>query len=198
MRPRVFSRVAVILFALPALSACIGTSPPTHFYVLDPVLTGNVDAISPAIGVGPIRLARYLDRMEVVRRDDDSGLSIATFDMWAEPLGDAITRVVALNLEAELGTASVVRIPWPPGQHIDYQIMISVDRFEADASGQVALLCRWTLLTGKDRDQELVGRRCEYTASGGQTTGGQTQAMNQLLGRLSTDIAAAIRAELSN
>src|SRR6266498_1510380 len=95
-RPVLASLSGVLL----VLGGCLGT-PPTRFYLL-PALT---DVSSPAamgertltIGVGPVTLPPYLDRLQIVTRASQAQLHLAEFDQWAASLQDTVARVLAEN-----------------------------------------------------------------------------------------------------
>src|ERR1700730_5401554 len=106
-----------------------------------------------AIGLGPIEFPDYLKRLELVRRATSNRLEVSPVDRWGEPLDKNFERVLAENLALLLQTDRIEKYPWPRRTPIDYQIVISVQRFETTADGQAQLKARWIIkdaATGED------------------------------------------------
>src|SRR4029453_9869228 len=155
--------------ALLVLSGCLGSTPPTHFYLIPPLTSG--DTASPAsagqrdltLGVGPVTVPPYLDRPQLVTRTSRAKLALADFDQWAGPLADTIARVLAENLSLLLPTERVVLYPWSRALDPDYQITVEVLQFDRGPGGEVVLAARWSLL---DHDgQERVLRTARLRAA---------------------------------
>src|SRR5262247_418372 len=106
LRPRVLIPCGV---ALLMLSGCLGSTPPTQFYLV-PSLTSPDAAPASAgrhdltLGVGPVTVPPYLDRPHLVTRTSRAKLALADFDQWAGPLPDTIARVLAGNLSLLIPT----------------------------------------------------------------------------------------------
>src|SRR5215470_4333545 len=152
--------LAMLGVVLLGLHGC-GSSPPTRFYVL-PSLTGAETAPPAAprdltIGVGPVTLAPYLDRLPIVTRASHARLVLGEFDQWAASLQDLVTRALAENLSRLIPTERVVLHPWSRTVEPDYQVMVDVMQFDAGPSDEVVLAARWRLLNAKE--QALVMRQ---------------------------------------
>ena len=179
------------------LGGCASTEP-SNFYVLSPVqaIANGPDAgrslPGVTIGVGPIEIAQYLDRPQMVSRSSQNELILAEFDKWAEPLKDNIGRVLAENLSGLLSTDRVFVFPWRHSGLIDYQAVVRITRFDTDWLEETKLVARWKIL-GENGDL-LVMRKSEYRASGKEGYRAIAEAMSQNLADLSRDIAAAIQA----
>ena len=85
------SRFAWLLTAgVLALAGCMSVADPTKYYVLsptsprDPTPTSSVSSV--AVGVGPVLIPGYLDRVQIVTRDANDEVAVAMYDRWAEPL----------------------------------------------------------------------------------------------------------------
>src|SRR5215475_2487229 len=131
-------RVLLVLcgVALLVLSGCLGSTPPTHFYLMPPLSSG--DTTSPAaagpwaltLAVGPVTVPPYLDRPQIVTRTSRATLTLADFAQWAGPLADTTARVLSEDLALLIPTERVVLYPWPRTIDPDYQIMVEVLQFE--------------------------------------------------------------------
>lgn len=186
--------LALLGLCLLGLSGC-GSSPPTRFYVL-PSLTGAETAPPAAprdltIGVGPVTLPPYLDRLQIVTRASRARLVLGEFDQWAASLQDSVPRVLAENLSLLIPTDRVLLHPWSRTIEPDYQVTVDVTQFDAGPSGEVVLAARWRILSANEK--ELVIRKAHFTAAAGrQGYEATVSAMGHALDALSQDIAAAL------
>jgi uncharacterized protein len=186
--------LALLGVCLLGLSGC-ASSPPTRLYVL-PSMTG-AETASPAaprdltIGVGPVTLSPYLDRLPIVTRASRARLVLGEFDQWAASLQDLVTRALAENLSRLIPTERVVLHPWSRTVEPDYQVTVDVMQFDAGPSGEVVLAARWRLLNAKE--QALVMRQARFTAAAGRRDYEATIiAMGHTLDALSQDMAATL------
>lgn len=160
--------LALLGVCLLGLSGC-ASSPPTRLYVL-PSMTG-AETASPAaprdftIGVGPVTLSPYLDRLPIVTRESRARLILGEFDQWAASLQDLVSRALAENLSRLIPTERVVLHPWSRTVELDYQVTVDVMQFDTGPSGEVVLAARWRLLNAKE--QALVMRQARFTAAAG-------------------------------
>lgn len=186
--------LALLGVCLLGLSGC-AHSPPTRFYVL-PSLTGT-DTAPPAaprdltIGVGPVTLHPYLDRLQIVTRASRARLVLGEFDQWAASLQDSVTRVLAENLSLLIPTDRMLLHPWSRTTEPDYQVTVEVIQFDAGPSGEVVLVVLWRILSANEK--ELVMRKARFTAAAGKQDYEATViAMGHTLDALSQDIAAVL------
>ena len=186
--------LALLGACLLGLSGC-ASSPPTRFYVF-PSLSGAETAPPSAphdltLGVGPVTLHPYLDRLQIVTRASHARLILGEFDQWAAPLQDTITRALAENLSLLIPTDRVLLHPWSRTAEPDYQVQVEVTQFDAGPNGEVILAGRWRILSPDGK--ELVTRKARLTAAAGRQDYEATViAMGYTLKALSQDIAAAL------
>ncbi|MGB5457108.1 MAG: PqiC family protein [Gammaproteobacteria bacterium] len=137
-----------------ALGAC-GTTPPSNFYTLEPVTERGTGPVSTEarsavhIGVGPIQLAEYLNRNQMVTRTQRVRVNLSETHRWAEPLQVSFARILAENLSILVNTDKVSLHPsrnWPD---IDYQVLVNVWQFDASKQGNVTLVANWSIRTNK-------------------------------------------------
>src|SRR3954465_9716490 len=106
-------RVGLIAAGLAlTLTGCAGSGPPSRYDVLSataPESERRPDG--PAISVGPVTLAKYLDRPQIVTRPTPNELDVAEFDRWGGRLEDNVAQVLAEDLGRQLGTARVTVFP---------------------------------------------------------------------------------------
>jgi uncharacterized lipoprotein YmbA len=138
-------RAAFFAMAAVAVGGCTnigGPTPPSRFYLLEPLAPASAATGGPAIGVGPIKVAEYLDRPQIVTRNSSHGIDLAEYDRWGEPVGESISRVVAMNLGRLLGSERVMRHVWREAD-LDARVAIDVRRLDGPPGGPLVLEAHW-------------------------------------------------------
>jgi hypothetical protein len=187
------------LFVSLTISGCAGPSQPTRFYRLDGQLE-KTQAISlkpgsgqSLIGIGPITLADYLDRPQIIERQTPHRLRLHEFDHWAGSLKQNIVQVLTDLTRSRLDGMQVVGYPWPAGLRPDYEVALNVSRFEREAD-RIWLGLSWSLVRTRDRSllemQHLV---LEEPIDGDGIEAG-VAAANRAMGQLAQRIAAVVMA----
>jgi uncharacterized lipoprotein YmbA len=192
---RVTSLVQVVSITI-VLGAC-GSSPPVRYYDLEALETGYApDKVgSSSIGVGPLRTPDYLSRPRMVTRAADATIVVNDFDRWVEPLDEAIHRVLATNLDAQLDDAVVVAFPYTHISDLDYRVVGRIDRFDADADGLAVLEIQWGVI-GPNDEILVQPRRARYEARSSREPkyAGIARAMSEVVQQLSHDVAVRLEA----
>lgn len=180
--------------------ACSPLAPrPDHskFFILTPVADRAPTELTPAntandpgltIGIGPIDFPDYLRRPEVVTLASPNQLDLAAEKRWGEPLDKDFARVFAENISCLLKTQQLEKYPWPVRTHIDYQIVIDVQRFETTSDGQSQLVARWIIKDGSGKDLYASETRASSPVGSGEA--GPSIALSNDLGTLSHEVAA--------
>ena len=188
-----FAPVIIALSVL-AQTGC-GSSKSSRYYLLSAL--GSMERAkedqSVAVGIGPIDFPKYLNRPQIVTRSSQNRLDLGEFDRWAEPLEQNFARVLAENLAALLSTDDVVQYPWKRSRQIDYQIIVTVNQFDAAMGGDTVLHVRWTVSDGDGRT--IVPPRAARIAMPAVSADYEAivQAGSRTLEELSRRIAAAIQ-----
>jgi uncharacterized lipoprotein YmbA len=184
----------VLGLSLLVLASC-GSSKPSRYYMLSAIVPSQSAGEDQrvAVGVGPIELPKYLDRPQIVTRGSENRLVFGEFDRWAEPLEESFARVLAENLATLLSTDRVVRYPWKRSAHVDYQVIVTVSRFDATQGGDAALHTRWSVCDGGGQTilTARASRITEPVASEGYEA--IVQAGSRALEQLSRQIAGALQ-----
>ena len=118
----------ITLFALLVCSCGVGTR---SFYVLTadgPAPSGGGDAI----GVGPVMVAEYADRPNLVMAESGNRLAVSDDHRWAGDVGSAVARVTATNLGRRWGTGQLRTYPWRNEDGLRKQITIDIRQFHGD------------------------------------------------------------------
>ena len=69
-------------------------------------------AQNAAVGIGPIKLADYLDQSKLITRTSDNRMIVAEYDQWAGSLESNLTNVLAENIGFLLPTDQIYFYPW--------------------------------------------------------------------------------------
>ena len=181
-------RSLVLLVSL--LCAC-GTSPPTQFYTLDAASgTPAATSASPAYSavIGPVSVPDIVDRPQLVLRTGANQVEVVEVARWAEPLRDAIPRVVAAGVQKRVPNARITALTPTLAAAADYRVAIAFERLEAAPGDSVNVEAVWTIAlkdtsrTGRTVAREPCGRAYADIAA----------AYSRALDRVSADVAAAL------
>lgn len=181
------------------LAGCAGLTPPPQFYALAPTVEPAAPAERPlSIVVGPVQVAEYLKRPQIVTRQSETELAMADFDQWIEPFDMLFPSVLAQDLAAALGTDRVSFPPVPRDIRIDHVIEVDVLRFDATPGQGVVLDALWRVY-GRDGDRLIqqsrstVTRELPAVAGEAPAYADIVRAMSEATGELATTIASAVR-----
>src|SRR4029450_8377511 len=143
--------------------------------------------------VGPVSVPAVVDRPQIVVTTGPNQVRLEDFNRWASPLQNNISRVVAENLVAVLGTPRVILFSQTLGGDVDYRAAIQVHPFES-APGEAATLdAVWTVSRTKDGKSQ-TGRTTVREVASDKGYDALAAAHSRGLARLSQDIANAVRA----
>ena len=190
----------VLVIGLLFLNGCLGRSQSPRFYTLSPLTENKAMAKSDTperdtrIGIGPIKLADYLDQSKLVTRTGDNRLVKAEFDLWAGALKDNLTNVLAENIGLLLPTERIFIYPWRLSEPMDYQVILDVVRFDGDLGKEAWLVARWSIVGGKDKELLEVGRSSIREPVTGPAYDALVSAQSRALAKLSHEIVEAIHA----
>lgn len=196
-RPAVtLPRLALLLAAL-ALAACAPTrsSPEPQHHVLLALADAPTTRVDTTIGVGPVRVAAFLEAMPLTVHDGSGALRLSGDHRWSEPLDQGIQRVLVQNL-ATLTEAKLRNFPWR--QRATPQLAIRLDVLDLGrrADGSAVLDVIWHL---ENLAQERLSRsrRERFTVPVGDGFAALPPAYSELLLRLSQRLVTSIEAELA-
>jgi uncharacterized protein len=183
------TRLLILLSAL-LIAGC--AQPNKTYYVLTasgPVPTGG----GIGIGVGPITLAEYLDRPNLVTQEAPNQLGVAEDYRWAGDLTGNITRVVAANLGRNLHTGNVRTYPWQSDSEIRYQVTLDVRQLHSGTDGYAVCEIGWRAYSLPDRRLKVSKTFTDREALASDGYNSSVAAQSRLIGRLAENIAASLR-----
>ena len=199
-------RRAALLAALGCgLSACGTPLPPVSWLRLpaegaDPIQPIEASAQRPGAAVAvwqlmaPVSLPGHLDRDALLVPQGAAGLQPLGGARWAEPLRDAVPRLLRSDLSRTLGTP-VWTAPLPPGVSPTRQLRVDFGALDVTPDGRgVSLQARWSVADPSGATAPRVADAAFVIAAGGadaqSLATAHRQAVQQLARRIAVWLAA--------
>jgi uncharacterized lipoprotein YmbA len=187
-------RVARFVFLCAVAVLVAGcSSPPSHLYTLNRTAAPGTATSNVSVVVGPVSIPAIVDLPQIVVSTGPNQISLNEFERWASPLQNNISRVVAENLVAILGTPRVSLFQQSLNASADYQVAIEVQSFESAPGDAATLNALWIVRRAKDAKSE-TGRTSVREPTAQKDYEALVAAHSRALARMSQDIADAIRA----
>ena len=190
-------RILLIAFSCSLFLSC-QHSPQKNFYYLTAQLDKEQNSaqtestkVSQLIGIGPIEIADYLSRSQIIDNQSNNSLTMADNAFWAEPLDKSIARVTALNLTQANSARNFVYFPWRSDSRPRYSIRVRIDELSR-TTNQAKLNANWELM---DNDTKTNLLRKNFTRSTPVDSG--AKALAQAYSKLLADFAREIDVELN-
>jgi len=175
---------------------CLGSSPNVRLYTMNAIsdspATSAPDGL--AIGVGPIRVPRYLDRPEWVTRrgGSSSRLEVDGVRRWAGGFTSNVLSALGENLGVKLGTQRIAVYPVQSPFPLDYRVSVDFQAFEGIGGEALLLRANWVIRAGSAEGGPWSGQSTIRRA----VTGGSEKlvaAHNEALDLLADAIASRIK-----
>lgn len=182
---------APLLALITALGSGCSLQAPAAYYQLqgqgDAVVAGHADV---AILLGPVKLADYLQREQIMQRQADGSLA-AGHARWAGSLDDEVGQLLLRQLAAQLGNSHVALYPDRIGVRQQAQLVVSISRLDSGAEQPAVLEAQWRLLDaqGEIRDSKVISLQASHAGD----LASQIRAQENLLIQLSRQLAEAVR-----
>lgn len=181
------------LFLLVMLLVACSRSTPVAYYLLEGSVTPlKADSLpAKSLRVARVVVPEYLDRNGIVYRiTGKARLVVAQFDVWAEPLGQGVRRVVREELAPRL-FADGITVTAADDEGGDMILFLDVQRLDGTLAGKTHIETRWTL---KNKHDEILGQGVyadEETARGN-ACGDFVQAQSALVCRMAEHLAGVV------
>lgn len=179
------------------------SSPPTKFYLLNPLpapgheTAETQDRRLTIIRLDAVVIPGYLDRPEIVTRISENEIHLADLNQWGEPLQYNLTNILAVNLSRLLPAKRFAIFPFKCPSPVDYQITVGIVQMDGSLDGDVHLVAQWSILKGKE-DNILVIRKSRFKAKKAPTSYDElVGAQSLLVEALSREIAENIHENLN-
>jgi len=180
-----------------AVSFGCSRSPSPRFYTLssvpDQVSTASAGRLSGVVvGLGPLKMADYLDQSQIVTRRGDNQVVKDEFHRWAGPLKNNLLNVLADNIGALLGSPEVYTFPWRQAVPLTYQVTVDVIRLDGYIGDRAELEARWSIFQGQDKKLVKTTRSQIVEPVAGPDYQDLVAAQSRAVGRLSREIVQAL------
>jgi uncharacterized lipoprotein YmbA len=186
-----------VLSAIVVVAAC--ASPRERLYTLvKPEPPPALHSPTLHIVLGPVTLPEAIDRPQLVIRASSAQLVALEQERWAEPVREAVPRVLAESVARQLPSASVVSSSSPVPIAPDLRVVVDVRRFEAIPGQVVIAEAHWWLRFGA-RTTVPEGTSASKKQLHGDPTDYESlvAAEAAALEEIGADLAAAIEKELA-
>ncbi len=145
---------ALLGLALVALSACGGGPPPKLYLLVPPVFEGSASAradnLIKTLGISQVTLPGYAADERIATVSTSGVVSQLDDQRWAEEPEEAITRLLAKQLE-QRGAQIVLREPWPRDYEPEARVEISFGRLLREEHGGASFAGQIQLLSADGR-----------------------------------------------
>lgn len=173
------AKPALLLCAALVTSACASRALDDHYYSLvlaaDQTIAahGNETAQHHLV-VGPIQLPAYLNQRGLVMQTGSNQVRAANHHFWAEPLEEAIAKVLVGDLSRRFENATVDRDAGRWTVNGNCRVRVEFDRFHATNASRVVSSGRYWLLSDDNAS------KYEFEFSQKLTIGGYGHAVDAL------------------
>jgi uncharacterized lipoprotein YmbA len=174
-------------------------SPAPRYYALSSIQEGQdlSSRRSPVkgavIGIGPVKLADYLDQSQIVTRTSNNQVVKAEFDRWAGPFKDNFINVLADDIGLLLSTERIYLYPWRNSVPIDYQVTVEVVRCDGRLGDAATLETRWSVFKGPEKKLLKAGRSSIMEPVTGADYSDLVAAQSRAVAKFSQQVAAVIK-----
>jgi uncharacterized protein len=170
-------------------AAC--SSPNPELYTIAPISGSERSGAPNIIVLQQIGLARYLERPQIVRSSENYRLDVMSNDMWGEPLGAMLGRILVTELGQRLPRSAVIMETGAVTASPDATIAVNVQRLDEDAAGALVLQALASV-TFKGKAAPVL-REFHFSVTP-PTVGipGEVAAISTAVGQLADSIAAIV------
>ena len=175
--------LAMLAVAAALAAGCAG-SPPSRFYTLTAVATPTAARSTLFVAVGPVTVPEVVDRPEFVLTTAPNELQLDEFNRWASPLQSSVSRAIAENLVALLGTPRVILFPQQLATDPEYRIAVEVRTFDSLPGTAASIDAVWTIRRATDGKTQ-TGRTSARESVADKSYGELASAHSRALARLS-------------
>ena len=188
------TRLYMALLIIAAILQGCGRSPQTTFYTLTPAttqITAATPGKAPSVSIADVTLPALIDRPQLVLADTGTKVQLLEAHRWAEPLKNAIPRILADNLSRMTGWDRISFHPQYASGRADYRIFVDLQQFEA-VRGTVALDALWTIKPSEEGGTAITRRTRKVVKIAGEGYEAMVAAYSQALSSLAEEMATAL------
>lgn len=182
---------------LAVVTGC-GTSPPVHYYSLSEPVAASVEKTGDAVVIfGPFSIAQYLQRPQIVVRDNGNQMQMAEFDRWVAAPQSALVPWLAREVDRQLANGVVVAFPSIGHSNAPYRVRGTISQWDTDPSGAATLVVQWDCVMDEHTGVvPLHTSRYSAQAQRPQNYGDIVGALNATLADFAADVAGVLASAL--
>jgi uncharacterized protein len=175
------------------LSGCFGTRSPAPTYQLLTARAQNKSvALDTSIGVGPVRVAPFLNRVNITTHAGGGSMQFNDSERWGEPLEQGIQRVLLQNINMLTG-AETRNFPWRQTGTPQYAVRIDIADLDKLADGSAALEVSWMLEDLKNARVLTTRQQRLVITLNGNDVAALTNAYSDLFAQLAQQVVDALQ-----
>lgn len=143
-------KYAPLILTCLIFAGCASAPQPKTTYLLrsDVILESRAFQLGePAVALGRIEVANYLDQPGLVTADSDGAIHVSNYNKWAEPLRKSLRSFLAMELSAALQEDILTE---DPRDSAILRLDVTIDQLHGDADGYAVLLAFWSLKLGDE------------------------------------------------
>ena len=176
---------------LMAQAAC--SSPIPNLYTIASVPAATQSSAPKVVALRQIGLARYLERSQIVRSSENYRLDVMSNDLWGEPLGSMLARVLVDELSQRLPQSTVYAETGALSVSPDATIELNVSHLDQNAAGVLVLQAQAAVTTKGRGDPLTRSFHFEVPLPDG-SIAGQVAATSGAVGQLADGLALMLTA----
>jgi uncharacterized lipoprotein YmbA len=194
--------VVLILFIVIFFQLGCGSSKPSRFYVLTPILDveggmGLSDSEAEiSVGIDMLLMPEHLLKPQIATHTSTNQIEYAEYDRWAESLDENFVHVLAENLSKLLPSENVYIFPWKSSTILQYYMTFEIMQFSQGADENIALTVFWSIYDNATT-KELLRKKTTLKQQGPTSDpldyGRLVQVMSQLVEEFSREIATELK-----
>lgn len=186
-----FPALLVLIFLT---SGCMKQSLPLYYHTLnspDQLPLSSAQNDLPAILVGPVYVASFLDQQQLVKQRTNNSVSLVEQHRWAGNLSEMLGNALITQLSQQLNSEHIYNFPCTYSAN-ELRLELDFLHFEEDQNRKANIEARWKIVS--DDDQTILHTATSRYRIAPETNDydGLVQALSQGLTRLSLDISVKI------
>jgi uncharacterized lipoprotein YmbA len=191
---RAAGNMALLPAAICLAMLCSCSSPNPTLYTIS-MVPGQVMPGGPAvISIRDIAIARYLERPQIVRSENDNQLDVRANEWWGEPLGAMLSRVLAEELAQRLPQSTVLGENGAINSAANATVEINIERLDASAPQTIQLIAHTYVSFANSRARPVLNTVRVQAEGQTPTMAGLVAAMSTAIGQLADSLAGTLRA----
>ncbi|MEA3362705.1 MAG: PqiC family protein [Thermodesulfobacteriota bacterium] len=136
----------------------IGSDPqPMQYYLLESMPERPTFSSDNTLNINLelVNFPDYLDRLQIVTRNNNSGIEFSDTERWAEPLQDNLTRILRENLALLLPNSRITVSPWENSIEGARKVKLVINKFFGKLGDRTQIEIRWSI--NNDRGETIQG-----------------------------------------